>query len=105
MTIKVSNCEGFEWDEGNTEKNWLKHQVHNNECEEVFFNRPLLTSDDPKHSKSEKRYYVLGQTDSSRLLFITFTIRNGKIRVISARDMSRKEKRKYHEEIENHSEI
>ncbi|MBL6964889.1 MAG: BrnT family toxin [Bacteroidetes bacterium] len=105
MTIKISNCEGFEWDEGNIEKNWLKHHVSKNECEEVFFNHPLLATGDPKHSKSEKRYYILGQTDSGRLLFIAFTIRNGKIRVISARDMSRKEKRKYYEEIEDHSKI
>lgn len=105
MTIKISNCEGFEWDEGNIEKNWLKHQVSKYECEEVFFNHPLLTAGDPKHSKSEQRYYVLGQTDLGRLLFMAFTIRNGKIRVISARDMSRKEKRKYYEEIKNHSEI
>lgn len=65
------------------------------ECEQVFFNEPLLAQDDIKHSQEEARYYVLGQTDKKRLLFVVFTIRNDLIRVISARDMSKKERKVY----------
>jgi len=60
------------------------------ECEEVFFNLPLLAQSDPTHSQAEDRYYVLGQTNAGRRLFIAFTVRNNKIRIISARDMSKK---------------
>ena len=105
MAIQIADCKGFEWDKGNIDKNWIRHRVSKNECEEVFFNQPLLVSEDPKHSNVEKRYYVLGQTDSNRLLFIAFTIRNNKIRVISARDMSRREREKYNEEIKKHSNL
>ena len=93
--IDLSNLDGFEWDEGNQTKNWIKHQVSTSECEEVFFNLPLLVADDVQHSQEEKRFYVLGQTNSGRKLFISFTIRTNKIRVISARDMNRKERRAY----------
>ena len=86
-------CTGFEWDEGNSEKNWGKHQVAHSECEQVFFNLPFVVSDDLKHSQDEPRYFALGQTDRGRKLFVVFTIRSGLVRVISARDMNRTEKR------------
>ena len=86
---------GFDWDTGNKEKNWEKHQVDYRECEEVFFNKPLLISEDVKHSLQEQRYYVLGQSDAERALFLVFTIRNNKIRIISARDQSKKERKIY----------
>ena len=88
----LNQCEGFEWDAGNINKNWLKHKVSRAECEQIFFNRPLVIQDDIKHSVTEKRFYALGKTDSKRPLFIAFTVRNKRIRVISARDMSRKER-------------
>jgi len=91
-------CTGFDWDEGNTSKNWLKHKVTPSECEQVFFNQPLVVQDDPKHSKNEKRLYALGKTDQDRFLFMAFTVRNKLIRVISARDMSRKERRAFSDE-------
>jgi uncharacterized DUF497 family protein len=94
----LSQCEGFEWDDGNITKNWLKHKVSPAECEQLFFNRPLVIQDDIKHSEAEKRFYTLGRTDSKRTLFITFTVRNKRIRVISARDMSRKEREVYSNE-------
>ncbi len=87
--------EGFEWGQGNIDKNWLKHSVTPQETEQVFFNAPLIVADDAKHSKIEKRYFVLGQTDEDRPLFIAFTVRKKRIRVISARDMSRKERKVY----------
>lgn len=88
-------CTGFEWDEHNTNKIWLKHKVWPFESEQVFFNQPLVVADDCKHSSQEKRYYALGNTDSKRLLFVVFTIRENQIRIISARDMKRKEKQEY----------
>lgn len=94
----LNQCVGFDWDEGNINKNWLKHKVSPAECEQAFFNRPLVIQDDTLHSKTEKRFYALGRTDSKRTLFIAFTIRTKRIRVISARDMSRKEKEVYNNE-------
>ena len=95
MKAVIANCEGFQCDEGNSDKNWYLHQVTNGECEEIFFNQPLVVTDDIQHSTAENRYYALGQTNAGRLLFIVFTIRKKQIRVISARDMSRKERKEY----------
>ncbi len=86
---------GFDWDEGNRGKNWIKHKVDYRESEEIFFNKPLFIDEDVKHSSKEKRFEVLGQTNKGRRLFVTFTIRNNKIRIISARDQDNKERRKY----------
>ncbi len=94
----LSQCEGFEWDDGNIKKNWLKHNVSPAECEQMFFNRPLIIQDDTEHSEVENRFYALGRTDSKRTLFIAFTVRDKRIRVISARDMSRKEREVYSNE-------
>jgi uncharacterized DUF497 family protein len=93
--IILSQCEGFEWDDGNINKNWLKHNVSPAECEQMFFNRPLIIQDDIEYSELENRFYALGRTDSKRTLFIAFTDRNKLLRVISARDMSRKEREVY----------
>lgn len=95
--INLNDVTGFDWDEHNREKNWQKHQVLAGECEEVFFNLPFLLAPDPGHSQGEPRYYVLGHTLAGRRLFIAFTIRNNKIRVISAREMNRKERAIYEE--------
>lgn len=92
---RLAGCEGFEWDEGNISKNWEKHKVLASECEQIFFNKPLIAAQDDKHSKGEPRYFVLGHTDAGRHLFIVFTVRKNLIRVISARDMNRKERRLY----------
>lgn len=97
--------EGFDWDKGNIEKNWEKHRVSYLECEEVFFNQPLVVQEDDVHSESENRYYAVGKTNDDRHLFIIFTIRDKKVRVISARDMNRKERRRYREEIEKITKI
>jgi uncharacterized DUF497 family protein len=88
---------GFEWDSGNEQKN-VKHGVTTAEAEQVFLNEPLLVLDDLKHSDSETRYHALGQTTEGRLLHITFTISTSKIRVISTRDMHRKERAIYEQE-------
>ncbi|MDP4011521.1 MAG: BrnT family toxin [Candidatus Roizmanbacteria bacterium] len=85
---------GFEWDEGNINKNEKKHGVSWKECEEAFLQRAYI-GDDIKHSKSEKRHYILGSTFQKRKLFVSFTIRKNKIRVISARNQNTKEKNTY----------
>ena len=92
---RLQKCTGFEWDEHNAEKNWQKHGVTPSECEEFFFNRPLVVADDVRHSEKENRFYALGHTDGSRMLFVVFAVRRDKIRVISARDMNRKERKVY----------
>jgi uncharacterized protein len=96
----LAKCTAFERDKHNTEKIRTKHAVTPVECEQVFFNIPVISGEDVKHSKIENRFYVLGQTDGARLLFMVFTVRNDKLRVISARDMNRKERKVYqtHEE-------
>ena len=101
MKRLLYECIGFDWNESNATKNWLKHKVTPSECEQVFFNQPLVVQGDLKHSENEERYYVLGQTDIKRTLFIAFTVRNKLIRVISARDMSRQERRVYINEQKN----
>jgi uncharacterized DUF497 family protein len=93
----LSGLEGFDWDEGNIGKNWERHRVAHIECEEVFFNIPLIVKEDEPHSRLENSYYALGKADSGRLFFVVFTRRGNKIRVISARDMNRKERRVYEE--------
>ena len=98
--IDFSILEGFEWDAGNKEKSWVLHKVSWTEVEEAFFNQPLLTYPDPHHSRSEERFYALGRTGAERRLQSVFTIRKKRIRVISARDMSRKERKLYDEAIE-----
>ena len=95
MTHIILECIGFQWDAGNSEKNWIYHQVTRSECEQVFFNQPLIIGDDEKHPQTEKRYFTLGQTDNSRLLFIVSTIRENLIRVISAREMNKNEREVY----------
>ncbi|MFO8153543.1 BrnT family toxin [Thioalkalivibrio sp.] len=89
-----SSISGFEWDAGNARKSASKHGVSQAEAEQVFFNQPLLITPDIKNSQQETRYHALGRTDGRRPLHITFTLReDGKlIRVISARDMHRKER-------------
>ena len=91
----MGECEGFDWDDGNLLKSWLKHSVAHGETEQVFFNEPLLVKQDPEHSSGESRYHALGRTDKNRCLFVVFTVRNGLIRVISARSANRKEKTTY----------
>ena len=91
---------GFDWDDSNARKSFEKHDVSQPESEQIFFNEPLLVVGDDKHSQAETRYHALGITDSGRLLHVTFTRRskNTLIRVISARDMHRKERNIYEQE-------
>jgi uncharacterized DUF497 family protein len=89
--ITIKEPHEFEWDKGNKDKNWLKHKVKNEECEEIFFDKKKKILKDVLHSGKEKRFIILGKTKKERLLFVVFTIRNKKVRVISARDVNKKE--------------
>ena len=101
----LKTVDGFLWDNGNKEKNWIKYQVRPVECEMVFFNQPLIVFDDEKYSKSESRYYAFGKTDIGRKLLIVFCVRKNKIRVISARDMNRNERKFYDDQEKDDSKI
>ena len=87
----------FEWDKGNIDKNLIKHKVRDNEAEEAFLDNKKVTFKDKLHSGSEHRLRILGKTKKGRLLFIVFTTRKRKIRIISARDINRKEVSLYNE--------
>ncbi len=91
--LDLARITGFNWDAGNSRKN-DKHDVSNAEAEQVFFNVPLLVASDAKHSDKESRLHALGVTDDGRRLQISFAVRDEarKVRVISARDMNRKER-------------
>lgn len=81
----------FQWDKGNKDKNFIKHRVHNNEIEEIFYDKKKKIFTDIIHSEYEKRYRIIGKTKKNRLLFIIFTIRGQYIHVISGRDLNKKE--------------
>lgn len=97
--IDLGSIAGFQWDAGNVRKSADKHGVSQSEAEQVFFNEPLLLIEDPRHSAQEPRFHALGKTDDARLLLIVFTLRVGGtlVRVISARDMNRRERGYYDE--------
>ena len=95
--IDLDQITGFDWDDGNSRKSADKHDVGQAEAESVFFNDPLIVLEDARHSETERRFNALGRTAQERLLHITFTLRQTgtKVRVISARDMHRKERKAY----------
>ena len=92
--IDYTGVVGFQWDRGNSRKNADKHGVSQTEAEQVFCNESLLVAQDVRHSQYEPRFHALGITRSGRRLHVTFTLRaeGTLIRVISARDMHRRER-------------
>ena len=86
------SLEGFQWDEGNSEKTWVRHEVSQAECEQLFLNRPIVVTFGEDHSKLEQRFATLGYADSGRSLTVVFTVRGSLLRVISGRSMSRRER-------------
>lgn len=100
-TVDFENIIGFDWDKGNIGKSYPKHGIKNNEAEEVFFGFNLVLVDE-EHSIKEKRFWLLGETDAGKVLFIVFTLRDNKIRIISARIASKKERNKYYQEKKNY---
>lgn len=105
MNLDLGQVEGFDWDEGNQRKSQEKHSMSQAEAEPVFFNTPLFVLEDVSHSRSEPRFHALGKTEAGRLLHVTFTTRaqGKKIRIISVRDMHRKERIVYEEKTQTHS--
>ncbi len=95
----------FDWDQGNINKNWDKHRVHHLECEEIFFNEPIVTKVEKRGASQEERVSALGMTNEGRFLFVVSTIRRGRIRVVSVRDMNKKERKIYDEKIKKDTEI
>jgi uncharacterized DUF497 family protein len=95
LHARLAAATGFQWDAGNATKSWIKHAVSQSECEQLFFNAPLVLAADPEHSGREARFFALGQTDAGTLLLVVFTLRDALIRVISARPMSRREREVY----------
>lgn len=88
---------GFQWDEGNARKSQEKHGVRQGEAEQVLLNQPLIVVEDARHSAAEQRFNALGRSHDGRRLHLTFTLRDngGLVRVISARDMNKKERAIY----------
>ena len=101
----MDRVEGFDWDEGNARKSADKHSVSQAETESLFFCDRLVITPDPRHSQTECRYHALGRTLAGRLLHVVFTLRRQEtlIRVISARDMNRKERIIYAKETAGNS--
>jgi uncharacterized DUF497 family protein len=91
--MTIQSFSGFDWDQGNARKN-EKHGVSQAEVEEVFSNRPLFVTRDEQHSQREERFLALGVSHAGRLLHVAFTMRGDekKVRPISARPMSRRER-------------
>ena len=98
--LDFARIDGFDWDDGNRQKSSKKHAVTQLEAEQIFANTPFLIVEDAKHSRAEQRYQALGKSFGERLLFVAFTLRQAgtKIRVISVRDMNRKERAIYAQE-------
>jgi hypothetical protein len=93
---RLARCEGFDWDDGNTRKILQRHGVQPGECEQAFVSAPLLVVADPRHSPDEERWRALGETLGGRRVLLVFTIRRGSlIRVITARDVNRRERHTY----------
>lgn len=97
--VDFSKITGFEWDKGNVDKSYQKHGITPNEAEEIFFDEDQLVFEDKKHSLKERRFDIIGKSTKSNILFIAFTIRRNKVRIISARKASFKERKKYEEKI------
>lgn len=95
--INLSGVKGFQWDKGNI-AHIAKHNVLPREAEEVFFDKDNVRDEDLEHSTREKRFLIIGKTDKGRLLYQIFTVRGGEIRIISSRDINKKEVKLYEKE-------
>lgn len=103
MDLGFVNLEGFEWNKGNLD-HIEKHKIGYEDCEEIFNNKPFLVREDKKHSQLEDRFEVLGKTNAGKKIFLIYTTRKEKIRVISARGQSKKERR-FYEQVETNTKI
>lgn len=96
--VDLSKLTGFEWDEGNLDKSYKKHGIRPREGEEVFLDKDVQIEKDIKHQEKEERYIAIGKTHEEKILFVVFTMRNNRIRIISGRTSNKKERRLYEEE-------
>lgn len=103
--LDLKNIVGFEWDKGNIEKSYKKHGVGPRDAEEVFLDKDLQIERDIKHQAKEERYIAIGKISEGKILFIVFTMRNNRIRIISGRRSNRKERRLYEENIKKNPKI
>lgn len=92
LEMDFTGVDGFDWDEGNINKNLLKHNVTNAEAEEIFKNYPIIV---PSYYTEENRFLAIGVSFNSKILTAVFTIRKNKIRIISVRPASKKEINEY----------
>lgn len=90
---------GFEWDKGNIDKSYKKHGITPNETEEIFLDEDVKIEEDIKHKQKEQRFIAFGKTTENKILFVVFTIRNNKVRVISSRLANKKEREVYQEKV------
>lgn len=93
--IDLTKIIGFEWDEGNIDKSYQKYEITPNEAEEVFLDESILLLGDIEHSKREERFRAIGKVVEGEILFLAFTLRGNRIRIISARKANKKERRLY----------
>ncbi|MBU0998040.1 BrnT family toxin [Patescibacteria group bacterium] len=93
--MRLPKILAFEWDGGNLDKSYEKHGISPKETEEVFVSEELFVLPDNKHSQTEKRHIALGKTQEGKRLFVIFTLRGKKVRIVSARKMHKKEVEKY----------
>ena len=98
-TKTMNKIKKFEWDKGNIDKSYQKHGLTPNEAEEIFLDEDLGVVKDIKHSEVEERYIAIGKTSGNKILFVIFTIRKSKIRIISARKANKKERSHYEKRI------
>ena len=103
--VDLTKIKGFEWDQGNIDKSLHKHGITQNEAERVFLDEKLFFQEDIKHSGKERRFIVIGGTKKVKILFIAFTVRKDRVRIISARIANYKERRLYAQKIKTDSKI
>jgi hypothetical protein len=93
--INFEKIDGFDWDSGNIEKNLVKHGISCQEAEEIFLDINAIHLEDNKHSVKEQRFARIGKSFSGKILIAFFTIRKNKIRIISVRNVNKKENNLY----------
>lgn len=103
--IDLSKVEGFVWDKGNIDKSYQKHGIKPDEAEEIFLDKKLGVEKDIKHQEKEERYIAIGKTLKGKILFVVFTFRDSKIRIISARVANKKERILYEKEAQSNTKI
>ena len=97
--LDLSKFKGFEWDKGNIDKSYQKHGITPNEAEEAFVDKDILLLEDIKQSQKELRFEAIGRIIKGDILFLAFTARGDKIRIISVRKANKKERRRYEQKI------